>query len=121
MNNSPIKQTFTLRQWLCFSTTNKLSDLSPWLSEFAVAKPPHGKVITAKREITLFEDGTWKVGDIRRVSLKPPHGIKPRMIWLLEREEELVEAINRYREIKKPEPIDWSEELLDIRKEIAKL
>ena len=56
---------------------------------------------------------------------RPPLGVKPHKLWLEERAQDLVDAINRYREHPTPhrwECIrDWSSQLCNLADDLAKL
>ena len=51
---------------------------------------------------------------------KPPLGIKPRMLWLQSRRDEIYNALFRYFAVDKPIPVEWIEEILEIEKSIQK-
>ena len=51
---------------------------------------------------------------------KPPLGLRPKNIWLLERRDEIYQAMQRYLEACQPIPEDWLEQLLEIEKELKK-
>ena len=50
---------------------------------------------------------------------KPPLGLRPRIIWLNEREIELLEAMERYEKAGKEIPEMWSMELAWIMAQMA--
>ena len=50
---------------------------------------------------------------------KPPLGLRPRIIWLNEREMEIREAIDRYEKAGKEIPIMWGMELAWITAQTA--
>lgn len=50
---------------------------------------------------------------------KPPIGLRPRIIWLNEREMEITEAIERYQEVGKEVPEVWRMELAWIMAQMA--
>lgn len=50
---------------------------------------------------------------------KPPIGLRPRIIWLNEREMELLEAMERYEKAGKEIPILWGVELAWVRAQMA--
>lgn len=50
---------------------------------------------------------------------KPPIGLRPRIIWLNEREMEITEAIERYQEAGKEVPEVWRMELAWIMAQMA--
>lgn len=43
--------------------------------------------------------------------IKPPLGIMPCYIWVQRRQDEILDAINRYREVDKEIPYEWYREL----------
>lgn len=45
---------------------------------------------------------------------KPPLGLMPREVWLIMRENEIMEAMRRYRKADKDIPVGWIDELLAI-------
>ena len=50
---------------------------------------------------------------------KPPLGLRPRMVWLNEREMEIVEAMERYEKAGKEIPEKWQFELSWVMAEMA--
>lgn len=50
---------------------------------------------------------------------KPPIGLRPRIIWLNEREMEICEAIERFEKAGEEIPIMWREELSWIKAQMA--
>ena len=50
---------------------------------------------------------------------KPPLGLRPRIIWLNEREIELLEAMERYEKAGKEIPETWNMELAWIMAQMA--
>lgn len=42
---------------------------------------------------------------------RPPLGLKPKWVHDSERKREIIDAMERYAEVKKPIPIEWIEEL----------
>ena len=50
---------------------------------------------------------------------KPPLGLRPRIIWLNEREIELLEAMERYEKAGKEIPETWNMELAGIMAQMA--
>ena len=50
---------------------------------------------------------------------KPPIGLRPRIIWLNEREIELLEAMERYEKAGKEIPETWNMELAWITAQMA--
>ena len=50
---------------------------------------------------------------------KPPLGLRPRIIWLNEREIELLEAMDRYEKAGKEIPVMWGMELAWITAQMA--
>ena len=42
---------------------------------------------------------------------KPPIGLTPQYIWKSQRIEDILSAMERYSEVKKPIPIEWVKEL----------
>ena len=52
---------------------------------------------------------------------KPPLGLKPRRIALLQRKTEILETMDRYIEENEPIPIEWLEELNEIMEKLKSL
>lgn len=50
---------------------------------------------------------------------KPPIGLRPRVVWLNEREMELLEAMDRYEKAGKEIPVMWGMELAWITAQMA--
>lgn len=50
---------------------------------------------------------------------KPPIGLRPRIIWLNEREIEILEAMDRYEKAGKEIPVMWGMELAWITAQMA--
>lgn len=42
---------------------------------------------------------------------KPPLGLRPKYVWLQERRDEIMDAMNRYSHAGKVVPVEWIEEL----------
>lgn len=59
--------------------------------------------------------------ETKRLAKKPPLGVVPRRIWLVERRNELRRAIIDYVEADVPVVLEWCEELDQITKELEEL
>lgn len=66
----------------------------------------------------ICEDCLWGV-KVQQKNKKPPIGLRPRIIWLNEREMEITEAIERYQEAGKEVPEVWRMELAWIMAQMA--
>jgi hypothetical protein len=62
----------------------------------------------------------WLKTAMEKSKSKPPLGIKPRMLWLQSRRDEIYNALFRYFAVDKPIPVEWIEEILEIEKSIQK-
>lgn len=51
---------------------------------------------------------------------KPPLGLRPRIFWLHERRDEILQAIDRYMDAGKEIPVEWVQEYNDLTKEVSK-
>ena len=56
----------------------------------------------------------------KRYYKKPPLGLKPHYVWLTERIDEIVDAINRYLEARVKVPDEWINEFNELLVEINK-
>lgn len=61
----------------------------------------------------------WGGVKVQQKYEKPPIGLRPRIIWLNEREMEITEAIERYQEVGKEVPEVWRMELAWIMAQMA--
>lgn len=59
--------------------------------------------------------------EAKKLAKKPPLGVVPRRIWLVERRNELRRAIIDYVEADVPVVLEWCEELDQITKELEEL
>lgn len=61
----------------------------------------------------------WGGVKVQQKNEKPPIGLRPRIIWLNEREMELMEAMERYEKAGKEIPEMWGMELAWITAQMA--
>ena len=64
--------------------------------------------------IVRLTDGDELSVDVTKV--KPPLGIVPEVIWYEQRIQEIEEAIERFTQVGKDIPIEWTLELLELTK-----
>ena len=76
----------------------------------------HGLMLKARASSAKIAWGGVKV---QQKYEKPPIGLRPRIIWLNEREMEITEAIERYQEVGKEVPEVWRMELAWIMAQMA--
>lgn len=77
----------------------------------------HGLMLKARASSAKIAWGGVKVQQEKYE--KPPLGLRPRIIWLNEREIELLEAMERYEKAGKEIPEMWSMELAWIMAQMA--
>ena len=77
----------------------------------------HGLMLKARASSAKIAWGGVKVQ--QKKYEKPPLGLRPRIIWLNEREIELLEATERYEKAGKEIPILWGVELAWVRAQMA--
>ena len=61
----------------------------------------------------------WGGVKVQQKIEKPPIGLRPRVVWLNEREMELLEAMDRYEKAGKEIPVMWGMELAWITAQMA--
>lgn len=76
----------------------------------------HGLMLKARASSAKIAWGGVKV---QQKYEKPPIGLRPRIIWLNEREMELLEAMERYEKAGKEIPEMWNMELAWIMAQMA--
>lgn len=76
----------------------------------------HGLMLKAKASSVKIAWGGVKV---QQKNEKPPIGLRPRIIWLNEREMEILEAMDRYEKAGKEIPVLWGMELAWITAQMA--
>lgn len=77
----------------------------------------HGLMLKARASSAMIAWGGVKVQ--QKKYEKPPLGLRPRIIWLNEREMEILEATDRYEKAGKEIPILWGVELAWVRAQMA--
>lgn len=80
-------------------------------------QPDHGLMLKARASSAKIAWGGVKVQ--QKKYEKPPLGLRPRIIWLNEREMEILEATDRYEKAGKEIPILWGVELAWVRAQMA--
>ncbi len=48
---------------------------------------------------------------------KPPKGLTPRNTFYAKRKKDILNAMKRYSEVKIPIPVEWIDELMELRRE----